>query len=237
MAKDINLSALGVPLQEQRDVPDIYSLPMQFNQGADKLWREAVSGLRTKNPRAAWNQAVTRFISLCEKANVFPFQSQSSNNEQIYAALAKARASIVKFMDRHEVYKEFKPRSVTRKVSMLPSGFAIKAEARADVMDQDPKLLKVFGVFDSMGLRKATVSHPTVWEREIESGARFFIANEGARMTQRWSFGYEIWIPMYPSVPGKHTPSNAELESFILETMYAPLVRGIRPLGTMHRLI
>lgn len=237
MAKDINLSALGVPISEQSDVPDMYSLPLEFNPATDKIWRQAVTSVKTKDPKRAWQEAVTKFMDLCSKANVFPLKGHKTNNDKIYTRLVEARRALVKFMDRHSLYEALRPRSVTQQVSMLAQGFVIKAEARADQLKNDPDILKVNGVFDSMGLRNSTVGHPTIWERDIDSGVRFFIANEGARMSNRWTFGYEIAIPWFPEMPGKHAPSNTELETFIANVMYRPIVRAIRPIGVMHRLL
>lgn len=237
MAKDINLYALGVPESEQNDVPDVNFMPLEFNSSAENLWKQAVSTVKTTDPKTAWARAVRKYLDLCSKADLFPFKYQQTKNDKVYEALVKARREVVKFMDRHELYAAFKPRSVTRQVSLLNHGFVIKAEARADVLDKDPKLIHVFGVFDNMGLRKSTEAHPSVWERSLDHNVRFFVANEGARMSQRWSFGYEIAIPMFPTVSGTHTPSNSELEHFILDVVYKPLVKAIRPLGTMHKLL
>lgn len=234
---DINLSALGVPLQEQRGVPDIYSIPMQCNPSADKIWREAVSGVKAEDPATAWSQAIKKFIDLCSKADVFPFQEQKTNNDKIYNELVTARHTLVKFMNKHEIYKAFKPRRVQLKVTMLAQGFVIKGEARADLLEKDPKLIHTFGVFDNMGLRKAGPGHAAIWQRNLGQGVRFFVANEGARMTNRWSFGYEIAVPVFPSIPGNYTPSNKELETFVLDIIYASIVRSIRPFGVMNRLI
>lgn len=237
MAKDINLSALGVPIAEQNDVPDIYSLPLEFNPAADKIWRQAVVSVKAKDPKTAWHDTINKFLDLCSKANIFPYKGHKTNNDKIYTHLVEARRALVKFMDRHNLYEALRPRSVTKQVSMLAQGFVIKAEARADQLMKDPDILKVNGVFDSMGLRKSAVGHPSIWEREIQAGVRFFIANEGARMSNRWTFGYEIACPYFPEIPGNYTPSNTELEAFVSNVMYKPIVRSIRPLGVMHRLL
>jgi len=237
MAKDINLSALGVPIAEQNDVPDIYSLPLEFNPATDKIWRQAVSSVKVKNPKKAWQDTIAKFLDLCSKANVFPFKGHKTNNDKIYGRLVEARRALVKFMDRHDLYTALRPRSVTQQVSMLAQGFVIKAEARADQLKKDPDILNVNGVFDSMGLRKSAVGNPSIWEREIDSGVRFFIANEGARMSNRWTFGYEIAVPWFPEIPGKYIASDTELEDFIANIIYKPIVRAIRPVGVMHRLL
>lgn len=164
-------------------------------------------------------------------------QPGQPNNDEIFATLQAARRQVVKFIDRHRLQDAMRVRSTERTVQMLRRGFSLTVTARCYPITEKPALLSLVGVKDNMGLRKADETWASIWKREIWPGVEFFIANEGAHMSQRWYFGYHIVCPIDPYIPGRPNPSREEQERFILKILYEPILRSIRPVGMTTRLV
>jgi hypothetical protein len=233
LARTINLTALGVSADEQSRLPDIYSMPNACNPANEKIWRMAVSNLKTKSANAAWQQALSKYMQLCSRYSLHPFMDRGTNNDKAYDQLKQDRRDLVKFLERNCILDLVKLRPTTYKVSIIEHGFVIKAEAPADLLVDEEELLKPNGNLDSMGLRKNSISGGALWEITVNRGVRFFIANSGANLKARWSIGYEIVVPVFPQARGNNASSNKELESFVINAMWLPLVRGIRPVHSM----
>jgi hypothetical protein len=61
--------------------------------------------------------------------------------------------------------------------------------------------------------------------------------DRGGHMPRRWHIGYEIDCPIFPEIPTNGLPSKAELEKFILNVLFMPVLRRQRPKKILHRLI
>ena len=223
----MNLNSLGIPPQLQARHPEDDFMPPVFNPNCASFWPIAVGKARIlKNPKAAWYAAIKEFVKLCERKSRFAFTSDETNNDRILTRMIEARREIVRFVNAHKILDELKTYRVTRTVRMTTSGFCITVDIHAQQVLQDPTVIKV------LGLRQANGR----FNRSLLSNLTFFVYNEGASLDQRWHFGYDLLIDIFPSLPGKRLATTHEQEKFILETMYLPLVRCYRPLNSMHRL-
>ncbi|QDH83607.1 hypothetical protein [Achromobacter phage Motura] len=228
----MNLSSLGVSQMEQQSVPDEDSYPMMFNPNCERHWPVAVGMVKAKQPGAAWSQAIAEFIKLCEKAGQRPFTVEDSKNDLILTAFITARRAIVKFLEKHSVHRELKSYKVERRVAMTPTGFTLTVDVKCHAVKQDPTFIYAMGIRQGSHPR-----YPAYWKRDLQRNLEFFVANEGANLAQRWHYGYVINVDVFPVIPGKFTPSNAELEKFVMNNLYLSVLRAYRPLNSVTHLI
>lgn len=227
----MNLSSLGITLQDQRTGPTEDNFPVGFNQQTSKYWPIAVGLVNNNDPKKAWKLTIEKFLDLCTRNNEFPFHHEQSRNDQILLELIKARRTVVKFIDTHKIMSEMPVLSASRIVTLTPTGFCLKVDAQARRKNDDPTFLT------AMGLRRATSLSNVSWTRDLAANTQFFVYNDGARMSQRWHYGYTIEVPIFPHIPGNPLPSTKELEEFILHSMYMPILRAYRPINGHFRLV
>ncbi len=228
---NVNLSALGVPLRDQTSAPTIDTFPIRFNQNTEVQWREAVGSISETQPDRAWARALENYVDLCTKRSVYPFSPHDSQNDRIYGALITARRTVVRWMERYDLHSVLKARRTHRLVRMIPTGFVLRCEGECDYVKGD------LPITEKLGLRRTSTDYAAIWQRDIAAGLTFFIANKGANLSGRWSYGYEIAVNIFPSIPGRPLASSKELEEFILRVLYLPILRAYRPQGMHHRLV
>ncbi|MNK79619.1 hypothetical protein D3C87_992890 [compost metagenome] len=228
---NVNLSALGVPIRDQQSPPTIDTFPIRFNQNTEVQWREAVGSISETSPERAWAKAFKNYVELCSKRSLFPFSPHDSQNDRIYGALITARRTVVRWMEKHNLHSQLKTRQTHRLVRMTSTGFLLRCEGTCDYVKE------ALPITEKLGLRRTSVDYAAIWQRDIAAGLSFFVANKGANMSGRWSYGYEISIDIFPAIPGKPLASSKELEEFILKVLYLPILRAYRPQGMHHRLV
>jgi len=224
----MNLNSLGIPSQEQARSPTADFMPPSLNPASAKYWPIAVGKVQhLKNSRAAWTSAINEFVKLCEKNSVLAFTNSESDNDKILTRMIEARREIVRFINANKVLEDLKTYRVKRIVRMTTSGFTLTVDVQARQLDEDPTLMGVLGQRQMDGR----------YTRNLLSNLTFFVYNDGAKLSQRWHFGYDLSIDIFPNIPGKRLPTAAEQERFVLEVMYLPLVRCYRPKNSIHQLI
>lgn len=232
MTDDPNLFKLGVPLRQQNELPTPGAFPTGFNQSTFKYWQQAVSSVSAKTPKIAWKQAISRFIRLCEQYSVFPFYDQQTNNDLIFTTLLRGRRQVVRFMDSTNLLEEMRPDKTVRSVTLTTTGFQLTVESQVRLINNDPTVVK------TMGLRQASkTTSGAIWRKGLDRDVEFYVRNAGARLNQRWFFGYTITVNVFPHIPGNHTPSTKEIEKFVMDVIYLPILRAFRPLKSNNRLV
>jgi hypothetical protein len=227
----VNLSALGVPLKDQQSPPTIETMPIRFSQDTLPIWREAISTVSATQADRAWARAVENYVNICSQRSTYPFGSHDSQNDRIYSILIAARRTVVRWMEKNNLHKQMKTRQTKRLVRMTSTGFILRCEGLCDYINEPLPIL------ENLGLRRTSVDYAAIWQLDIDNGLTFFVANKGANLSGRWSYGYEIAVDVFPSVPGKPLASTKELEEFVLKTLYLPILRAYRPQGMHHRLV
>ena len=229
----INWFALGVSAEQQRQPPGIRSFPVAFNPNAKRYWEEAVGTISETNPRRAWSKVFDLYIDLCGSASVYPFVNKSSNNDRIYKILIDARRRVVTFIENNNLNTDVIVRKTERRVTVTNTGFVLRCIGSCDVLPEAPQ------VVSSMGNRTTRHGLPygSVWSVGLDKGLTFFVANEYVNMSGRWHYGYELEVSAFPYLPGIGAPSSSQIEKFVLEVLYLPILRAYRPIGLQHRLV
>ena len=231
MARVPFLSNLGILDVEQAKNPLISTFPRAFNVSALPIWISTISQMQMgEDTRSNWGTAIKFYIENCINANQFPFSNfKQSANDQILDDLKFARQAIVKFMDRSRLLEMVILRATRREVEMNAIGFTLRVCGRA--LWKDPTFEK--WLLDTP-LPAFRLKHKGRYVKHLSQDVTMSVIEEAE---QRWNIGYEIVCRHFPDLPGKHIPSEAELENFILDIMWMPVLRSHRPEGYHHRLI
>lgn len=224
----INLYSLGLTESQIKSGPKDAVFPPRLNKAASKHWPAAVGTVSTNNPKKGWTQAITRFIKLAAEAGDYAFTNETSVNDRILTRLIYNRRQVVKFIDRNNVLDYLRTRNSKREVIVDRNGFSITVEAKCNQLTEDPTFIDVLG----LGIRRPNGR----WQQRLGPDVDIYLYNEGARMSQRWVLGYTIRVREYPVVPNMPAATTLELERFILENMYLPILKSNRPLKGIRNL-
>lgn len=230
------LSNLGVTVLEQARPPTSNTFPPAFEQQNHHDWDAAVIQLiPSGNALEDWAITIKRYVELCTARNVFPFQTlQQNRNDQITEFFRTRRRAFVKFIDRCNFFDNVTIRSTHHKVIVTDRGFILTIYAKARI--SDPSFVKwlteiPYPRFDIVKDQQGRHI------RQIMDGLDMFVINEAGNLPERWDVGYDIMCPFYPDIPNDHTPSKAEMERFILDILWMPILRSARPLHMNYRLL
>jgi len=235
------LSNLGISPILQARSPTPATFPSALNSNNASVWATAVAETPSvKIPLEDWARCLKRYVDICEEQNLFPFQNiNQSRNDQISDFLSEARQSIVSYLDKSKLFDEVKITAATRVVHVTHTGFHIVVFAKSTINDPsfEQWLQKVpYPHFNNV---RTADGH---WIKNLRPGVKMFVVNgdpesRGGHMPQRWHIGYEIECSLFPEIPGNATPSKSELEKFILEILFMPVLRQRRPKKILRRLI
>lgn len=226
---------LGITDIQQGRTPTAETFPLAFNQNNKSLWEQAVHELIPKEPVLDWIAAIQRYVSLCEEHGVYAFQSvQQSRNDQIVDYLRERRRAFVKFIDFTSFFESIKLRTTDRKVVITNTGFVLTVTATANITDPSFEKWLIQMPYPRFELVKHEGRH---W-KTLQAGLRMFAYRDhGSNSPERWVIGYEINCPIYPDLPDIHLPSKQQLEKFVLDILWLPILRSTRPRKATHRLI
>lgn len=230
------LSNLGISVFEQARSPTGDSFPTAFNTNNRYVWQQAVAEYKPGHSAMEdWGLAIKHYIELCESSGVFPFQATHiSRNDQIHYYLQACRQNINRFLNRSKLLSELKIRKTHHQVVVTPTGFHI--EVSAWVYLKDPTFPEFLTRMPYPRFNPAR-DEDGRYTKKLGPGLEMHAYNESVRMDQRWHIGYTIQCNVFPDVPAVGAPSKAELEKFILDVLWMPVLREARPLGLQYRLI
>lgn len=225
------LANLGVLDTDQVRDPTAQAFPMAFNPNCRRVWDAVLTDLvMTDDVGFNWGSAIRAFLEQCISQDLYPFSNlKQSANDQILTALGDARKAVVKFLNRSKMLHYVNLRATLREVQMSNVGFTLRVLGNATL--KDPTFEKWLLQMPMPAFRQ---KHNGRWIKHLSSEVTMVVFNEG---TQRWRVGYEIVCHHFPDLPGKHLPSKAELEKFVLDILWTPILKSHRPDGFHHRLI
>lgn len=233
------LSNLGVPVLDQARPPTVKGFPQGLNSNNVAQWTSAVHALiPSKDPLKDWGTTLRLYVDLCEKQLVFPFSEvYLSHNDQIEDILVHARRDFVQFVNKNKFFHDIRIRSTHHKVTATDTGFVLNVYAKARI--EDPSFLYwVQNLPTRYAEPKVYVqSRAHAYRKPIAPHLAVIVENETVTFPERWLVGYEITVPFFPEIPNNELPSKTEMEEFVLQVMWLPLIRAMRPVGMGHRLI
>jgi hypothetical protein len=228
------LTNLGITPIQQARTPTTAVFPSALNANNKFEWEQAVQDLVPSDDTTVdWVKCVRRYVELCELRGVYPFQNvQQSRNDQITDFFKDRRQQLVRFVNHSKFFESIKIRTTARKVTVTDSGFVL--DVRAICYISDPSFEKwltrtpfpKFHIPDRNGR----------FARAIAEGMEMYVEHDRPRQSDRWIIGYTLTSRTYPDLPQEHLPSKKEIEAFILDVLFMPLLRGNRPSELDHRL-
>lgn len=234
MNSGIHLPSLGIAELDQQRVPTSTSFPKSFNQGNQHIWDSALTYIEPHMSVVdAWHAAIHAYIDNCVAQERYPFSNfKQTVNDLISEELTKGRRMVVKFLNRNGLLNHITILRTARKVCTHSKGFVLRVEAPIRIRDEGliPNLTHI--PMPGFGPQRDGVFY-----RKLSSTVTMYIYNEGVRLSQRWHLAYEISVDNYPHIYTNHTPNKAEIQQFINDIIWMPILRGNRPRGGHHRLI
>lgn len=228
------LSQLGIPPAKQSLSPTPSDFPPAFNTNNRLIWAEAVRSTQMSDDAGLdWGTVIKAYVKLCVAKGTFPFSNtKQSTNDLIYQKLMTARKSVVKFMNLSKIMEHVVFRKTRREIVMTQVGFVVRVYG--DAVVQDP----TFGEWLlKMPYPGFNIKSDGKWIKDLGRDTRFVVYNDYASGTQRWHVGYEITCSLFPEIPGHHLASKGELETFLLEVIWLPILKSHRPYRYHRRLI
>lgn len=224
------LSNLGVTDVAQSVDPTAAAFPQAFNINSQGVWDSTISQIEmTKDKALNWGMAIKTFIANCVEQDIFPFSNlKQAPNDRILSELQHARRAIVKFLDDSRMLDLVDLRATKREVLVSNVGFTLRVYGDATL--KDPTFEQWLGQKPSPSF---SYQHGNVYAKHLAHGVTMMVH----RTANRWRVGYEITSHHFPQLPGNHVPSKAELEKFVLDLLWMPVLRTHRPQGYHHRLI
>ncbi|MGD0511182.1 MAG: hypothetical protein ABSA33_05070, partial [Candidatus Micrarchaeaceae archaeon] len=220
------LSNVGIAPLIQARSPTPETFPSALNTNARSIWGTAVAETPSvNNPVEDWARCLKRYVELCEQQDVFPFQAiNQSRNDQIADFLWEARQAVVHYIDKAKLFDELKIIRSERKVNVSHNGFSIQVSAKVNITDPSFEKWLIQIPYPHFNIVRQADGK---YIKNLQTGVRMVVVNgepqsRGGHMPRRWHIGYEIECPMFPEVPTSELPSKAELEKFVMDTMWMP---------------
>jgi hypothetical protein len=232
------LSSLGVPQLDQARSPTVKGFPTGMNANNIAQWTEAVHKLIPSQEAARdWGTVIREYVRLCENYGVFPFSNTAvDRNDEIQDILKMERENFVRFVNKNQFFHRIRIRSTHRNVHLTENGFVLRVYAKSRI--EDPSFIKWLEHLPQPFTFPITQPQaPNRYVKKLTHHLSVFVETEAINLPERWHVGYEISIPMFPTLPNEMLPSRQEVEDFILNILWLPLVRSMRPIGMQHRLI
>jgi hypothetical protein len=225
-----DLSIIGVPEDYFTKFPGVYGYPKKFAKEAFEVWKELVTSkeFRTKcrslgTIDLAWHVAIQDFLSLCEDRGVFPFinNTDTARNEFVTDFMRRGRIEIVRFLDEIKMFEKVRVKKAYREYRRKDTGLVIKSWAELFPVE-DPNFQTWINTFPSPRFLKTVnnrwykILRPNliVWIRIINKS--------------RVTIGFDIEVAGTITVPGNKTPTRKEVDSFIDNSIFLPIIRSHR---------
>ena len=225
-----DLSIIGVPHQYHNKIPSIGGFPKNFNPDARHVWlailasegyKEKVNGMPAGE---RWTLIIQLFIKWCNDQAISPFDNHldRTDNSRILSFLELQRRKLVKYIDEIGILKVVTIKSPYRVYMRRDTGFVI--QSYCDFSN--------FGGFDQL---QKFLTHPKVgftkvglaWQKVLDSTTRIHVKTVNSNRAIVW---YEIRVgsPVYFPGSERKTPTIRQVDNFIDNTIWLPIVRSHR---------
>ncbi len=234
----MDLSIIGVPESGQQKIPNVTSYPTKFDVSGRPVWDELVSSDEFKNWARSngdldvvWHETIKKFLAMCGDQGVLPFKNNTdlTRNEYIQDAFNRSRIMLVRWFDEVGFFERVRVRKAYREYVRNEKGLTIRCWAELfpvkDAGFEDwlkkvpsPRFLK----YPDNRWIKMVQPHITVWVKILNAS--------------RTVVGYEVKMAGTINIPGKKTPTKKEVNRFIDNTIWFPIVRAHRIDAIKNRL-
>ncbi len=225
-----DLSIIGVAEEFSSKLPSVYGYPKKFAKEAFEIWRQLVTSneFRTKcrsfgNINLAWHTAIQDFLSLCEDNGVFPFvnNTDTARNEFVTDFVRRSRIELVRFLNEIKIFEKIRVKKAFREYKRKERGLVIKSWAELYPVE-DPTFETWINTFPSPRFLKTVNSK---WYKILRPNLVVWIRIINKN---RVTIGFDIEVAGSITVPGNKTPSRKEVDNFIDNNIFLPIIRSHR---------
>lgn len=226
-----DLSIIGVPSSQFTRMPGVAGFPQKFSRESQAVWNKLVMDEAFKkrckvapSNDLMWHNAIQEFLSLCEHEGVFPFQNNPdlTRNEFVHDYVKRGRIALVKFLDETGIFDRVKVKKAYREYLRKDKGLVITSWAELYPVKDAEGFLKwaqqvpMPRFIKSVDSRYIKVVQPNVhtWIRYINS-SRIYI-------------GFSIEVPGVITIPGKPNPRRKDVDNYIDDFLFLPIIRAHR---------
>jgi hypothetical protein len=234
-----DLSIIGVPDQCQQRIPTATAYPRKFDGQALSIWQKYVDTPEFKawarsqaDLDQVWHETIKCFLKRCEDEGVVPFanNTDTTRNEFVENAFSRSRIMLVRWFDEIKLFERVRVRKAFREYVANDKGIVIRSWSELfnvkDLPEFEAWLQKTpsprFLKYPDNRWTKMVQPHIMVWVRIINSS--------------RVVVGYEIKLAGTINIPGKKTPTKKEVNKFLDNTLWFPIVRAHRIDAIKNRL-
>ena len=240
-----DLAVMGVPpaYWSKFPLPDAY--PTKFSDEGRIVWNEMLlsdeyaTRIRNQTLDGAWHNAITLFLDLCDEEGVAPFlnSTDTTRNEFVLSALRTNRIRLVKFMNDFGMFteQELMVRKSYREYVRTDVGFIVSSWAD---MFPYPNMNRV--VFEDW-LTSTEIHGNDRFQRYVDN----HYVHQIVPTLQVWvkcvnmlriQVGFTIEVKGTVNIPGNKTPTRKEVDAFLDQRFWFPLLRQHRMDGVVTRL-
>lgn len=215
--------------------PKVFRSSPELRLVWERLCLESADNVRNYEPAVAWNAVLRRFLRWAHMSarNVWPAEVTRADNNAIQSFLLLRRRWITQYLDSLKVLQAVKWLTVDQSVTEDRLGFTVNSSLNCRQVDY----AGLKQMFESQRWRPNLQSRVGYgmgyrdwwrWIKVSETGVTR--VGFSAAGSERGNFWYSIVVPTHPLVP-----ECQSTESFVLKTLWAPVVRTLR-FTTMSRI-
>lgn len=235
----MDLSIIGVPDAYQQKIPTITAYPQKFDPSAMSVWTSLVSDPEYKawaksvaDLDVVWHETIKKFLAACNDQGVLPFKDNTdlTRNEYVQDAFNRSRIMLVRWLDNIGMFERVKVKKAFREYVRNERGLTVRCWA------------ELFPVKDAPGFEEWLRKTPTPrflkypdgrWTKMVQPHIMVWVKIQNA---SRIIVGYEVKLAGTINIPGKKTPTKKEVNRFIDNTVWFPIVRAHRIAAIKNRL-
>lgn len=227
----MDLSIIGVPDAQQKKLPGLTSFPRKFDDRSRPVWEQYVSSPEYKSWARGvgdldtiWHETIKQFLKLCEGQGILPFSNNTdlTRNEFVQNAFNNSRIMLVRWLDECKLFERVKVKKAYREYVMNEKGLTIRCWA-------DLYPIKDLGAFEAwlkqVPMPRFLKAPDNRWTKMVQPHIMVWVRMMNASRTV---VGYEIKMVGTINIPGKKTPTKKEVNRFIDNTLWYPIVRAHR---------
>ena len=219
--QSIFLSGLGVSVLEQAIKPCTVSFPSKFNPYGASVWSVIVRYIPDNlSVEAAWEFAITDYVTVCQEKGIHPFKAVATNNEKLIEVLTQNRNELLRELEavEHPLLDQYSILEIDRKAELTSIGFVLSVTAI--FKNTDPTFAQHLANLGFGPVNKAMT------KRVSQQATLKF--SQVQNLNSRWEVEYTIIGPQLPELP-QMLATKEQLERFFVNGIWIPLTKQARP--------
>lgn len=225
-----DLAIIGVPPEFHNQWPQVAAYPSKFSDEGFHVWQNMLADksfmnamLSTGSRDGAWHFAIHEFLRRCELAVLKPFSDSTSTSGTAFVRdqARRGRIYLVDYCNEIGLFTKIKPQFVHREYMRADKKIIIYSWARM-FPTNDPTFPNWL---TSLPMPRFIKHQRNRMVCQVRPGVRIWI---DCLNIKRIVMGQEIDIPGTIDIPGNKTPTREQVDAFIDQQIWMPIVRAVR---------